>query len=99
MPSDSYGRDGTVATPRPTRLRPCARHLWTTRSTCALILRLERTLIALALTFDAQAATRQQLNGQEREDNHLNDSVADLQTAAEQYRHLARTLPNGNPSR
>ena len=65
----------------------------------ALILRLERTLIALALTFDAQAATRQQLNGQEREDDPLNESVADLQTAAEQYRHLARTLTNGNHSR
>lgn len=61
----------------------------------ALILRLEHTLTALALTLDAQAATRQQLNGHERDD-HLNDSAADLQTSAEQVRQLARTLTNGN---
>lgn len=57
--------------------------------------RLGHTLLALALTFDAQAATRQRLNAHARRDDHLTDSVADLQTVAEQYRHLARTLTNG----
>ena len=59
----------------------------------ALMLRVERTLVALALTFDAQAAAWQRLNGQPRDDDYLNNMMADWQTAAELYRHLARTLP------
>lgn len=57
-----------------------------------LLLRLERTLVALALTFDAQAAARQRLNGHKWDDEDFLQSVADLQTGAELYRHLARTL-------
>jgi len=59
-----------------------------------LMVRLERTLIALALTFDAQAVTRQRLNGNGRRLGFPDDTVADLQTAAEHYRRLARTLTN-----
>jgi len=62
----------------------------------ALILRLEHTLTALALTLDAQAATRQRLNGHERDDDHLNYRGVDLQAAAEQVRQLTRTLTDGN---
>jgi hypothetical protein len=65
------------------------------RTVDALILRLEHTLTALALTLDAQAAMRQRLDGDERDDDHLNDTAADLQTRAEQVRHFARALTNG----
>jgi hypothetical protein len=61
-----------------------------------LMLRLERVLVALALTFDAQAAARQRLNGYRWEDEEFLASVADLQTAAELYRHLARKLINSS---
>ena len=61
----------------------------------ALTARLGHTLVALALTFDAQAATRQRLNGHNSDDEQLHDSIANLQTAAEHYRHLARTLTDG----
>jgi hypothetical protein len=59
----------------------------------ALILRLEHTLIALALTFDAQAATWQRLNGNHGGPGSLDATVGALQRAAEQYRMLARNLP------
>src|SRR3954463_2499195 len=62
----------------------------------ALIRRLEPTLNALALTFDAQAATRQRLDGHELDEHHLSESAAALQTRAEQVRDLARALQNGN---
>jgi hypothetical protein len=65
-----------------------------------LSVRLERTLIALALTLDAQAATRQRLNDDAVDDElDLTDKVAHLQTTAEQYRQLARTVSNGNGRR
>jgi hypothetical protein len=60
----------------------------------ALTLRLEHILVALALTFDAQAATRQRLNGNGRDDERFRETVADLQTEAAHYRHLARALTN-----
>ena len=59
--------------------------------------RLQHILIALALTYDAQAATRQRLNRKKHDHDHLDETVADLQTAAEQYRHLARALTNYDP--
>lgn len=39
----------------------------------ALIVRLEHTLIALALTFDAQAATRERLDGHNGDPASLDD--------------------------
>ena len=59
-----------------------------------LTLRLEHTLIALALTCDAQAATRRRLNGDSR--GHDYQTADELQSAAERYRRLARDLP-GRP--
>lgn len=61
-------------------------------TTETLFVHLERTLIALALTFDAQAATLQRLNGH-ADLEHRHDLARDLQVAAERYRRLARDLP------
>jgi hypothetical protein len=60
----------------------------------ALIVRLQHTLIALALTFDAQAATWERLDGHNGDAESLDDRVRALQRAAEQYRHIARNLPD-----
>jgi hypothetical protein len=59
--------------------------------------RLERTLVALALTLEAEAVTRQQLasNGMGWNTDRM---VSDLQLAAEQYRNLAAVL-GGTPRR
>jgi hypothetical protein len=56
----------------------------------ALSDRLHRTLLALALSLDAQALTQQRLH--EFAANDAYDGDTDLQTAAALYRHLARTL-------
>ena len=62
-----------------------------------LMLRLEHTLIALALTYDAQAAMQQGFNGPTGDHDRRNDRVRELQTAAERFRRLARNLSGAPP--
>jgi len=93
MSSHSSSREAATVTNRASELAVLTREVHALQDTTrALASRLERTLTALALTLDAQAATRLRLAHISRDEARLRESVEELQAAAERYRVVARQL-------